>query len=125
MENTLQKPKKGLDIAVLVTKIIYIALYAAFTAFLLYILISESYLYLVKGQGLGFALVFALIIISIGCIGYGVILAIGLTGLILSLINKTALKRKANIILFSIFTALPVITEVILIVTCNVISNLA
>ena len=96
-----------------VYKYIYFIIYLLLTAFFTYILIdsrissdpSQSF------AGLGFALV----VLVIGSITYGVYSFINLIIMFISIFNKDSLYYKKNNILTFIMFILPIVTEIILV----------
>ena len=104
-----EKKKKPFDLTVKIYKIVSIILYAIWTTFLFYLVISARIDVETGDAGKAFGYVFVLIIvIAIGLIGYGIMTVIGIVGLSLSLANKENPKRKGNIIFFSIETVVSI-----------------
>ena len=98
-----KKTKKPFDLTVKIYKIVSIIIYAIWTAFWAYVLISaridaESG---DAGKALGFVFVI-IIMCAVGLIGYGIMTAISIAGLSLAIANKGNPKRKFNIIYFAI-----------------------
>ena len=104
-----EKKKKPFDLTVKIYKIVSIILYAIWTTFLFYLVISARIDVETGDAGKALGYVFVLIIvIAIGLIGYGIMTVIGIVGLSLSLANKENPKRKGNIIFFSIETVVSI-----------------
>lgn len=104
------KKRRPFDVTIKIYKIVSICLYVIWTFIMLYVLIDETIKKNNGGSQAGWALVFALIIIVIGFIGYCIMTVIGIGGLSMSIANKENPKRKANIIFFSIETLVAVST---------------
>ena len=98
-----KKKRRPFDITVKIYKIISIILYSVWTLFLGYLVISSK-MDAASGdseKALGYVFVI-IIVIAIGLIGYGIMTAIGIIGLSMSIANKENPKRKGNIIFFAI-----------------------
>lgn len=103
-----------LDKFLKVYKYIYFIIYLVLTFFFTYVLIDDIKLKNDPSQsfaGLGFALV----VLVIGSITYGIFSFINLIIMIISIVNKDSLYRKKNIILTLIMFLLPIITELFLV----------
>ena len=84
-----KKKKKPFDLTVKIYKIVSIILYAIWTTFLFYLVISARIDVETGDAGKALGYVFVLIIvIAIGLIGYGIMTVIGIVCLSLSLSNK-------------------------------------
>ena len=97
-----------------VYKLIYFIIYLLLTAFFTYILIDDIRIKNDPSQsfaGLGFALV----VLVIGSITYGVYSFIYLIIMLISIFNKDSLYYKKNNILTFIMFILPIVTEIILV----------
>lgn len=112
MEN---KRKTGLDIAMMIVRIVYILGYLGMTIFSMTLGIRDLVLSKQDPNGGHNALGFVLITITVGSIVYGVVTLLGITNLVLSIINKNAPRRKLNIITSVIGVLLPYLTEYLMI----------
>ncbi len=112
MDNTIKKTKHT---SLLVLKIIFLIAHVLISAFLI---ISMFDSLSSANPELSLALYLALIVIIFGTIGYAVCLILAIVGLIISIVKKS----KNNIIVFTIFMFLPILTEfLIIIITKNII----
>lgn len=124
-EFTVGKKKRPFDLTVKIYKIVSLAIYLIWTAFIGFNTIKESIdVYNgVEGAAIGWIFFFIFFNIIIGFIGYGIITFIGITGLSLSIANKNNPKRKGNIIFFAVGTVLAVATYFALIYLGTIIVN--
>lgn len=111
-QNIQEKPKK-----LLVPRIISAVLYVLVTAFLVYSLIDSLNS---NNVSLSIALYLSIIVIIFGSISYGVCIIFSFVCFIIAMVKRKTL-TKATPIYFAIFTALPILTEFLLIVICKLI----
>ena len=103
-----------LDKFLKIYKFIFLIIYLIVNAFFIYILIDDIKISNDPSQsfaGLGFALV----VVLFGSIINGFLSFINLILFIISLVNKTSLNKKKNLILTTSLFLLPIVTELILI----------
>ena len=108
-----------LDKFLKVYKFIFLIIYLIINALFVYILIDDIKISNDPSQsfaGLGFALV----VVVFGMIINGFLSLINLVLFIISLINKTSLNKKKNLILTSSLFMLPIITELVLILVGSI-----
>ena len=117
MELEVKTSKKGLDISLLVLRIIYLVLYILITAYVLWVGISELINSKQNPEGGLYGLGFVLVLLTFGSIIYGVATLISIAKLIISIVNKNASKRKLNIVFSVIGMIIPYLTEVVLLYT--------
>ena len=97
-----------------VYKFIYFIIYLLLTAFFVYVLVDEIRIKNDPSQSLA-GLGFALVVLLIGSIAYGVYSLINLIIMFVSIFNRDSLYyKKNNILTFTMFI-LPIITEIILV----------
>ncbi len=103
-------------------KIISALLYFLMTAFLTVILID---IILNPGDlpGLGIALFLIIFVLIIGSIGYGITVILSIVGAILSAKRMPLGGRKSNLIFFTVFSILPVVTEGLFVLTSIILSR--
>ena len=120
------------DRFIYVWKIVWIILYVLFTAFQIYAIVDgynsnleninntqkESSI-MINSMGI----VFAVIVVIIGTIGYSVLLLLSVIGFIVTYTNKESKYRKKNLIIFLCGSILPALTELILVLITMTLSN--
>lgn len=98
-------------------KVFYLIVYLAITIYLVWsfldIVISPS-----QNVGLEVAVFLSLVVIILGSVGYLICISISITGFVISLVKK---KGVGNLLFFTIATLLPILTEAIIIILCQVI----
>ena len=108
-----------LDKFLKVYKFIFLIIYLIINALFVYILIDDIKISNDPSQsfaGLGFALV----VVVFGMIINGFLSLINLVLFIISLINKTSLNKKKNLILTTSLFILPIVTELVLILVGSI-----
>lgn len=113
MEMKERKINRGLDIALKVLRWLYLIIYVLISIYIIWVAIDEITTKMQNPEASFVGLGFALVLLIFGSIAFGAATIIAIAMLVLSLINKNALKRKLNIISSSIMIVVPYLTELI------------